>query len=284
MPLSKRLLVLPILTSILLGFAAIIYLFGDYAEADDKFAGQQWKLPKYLSEASGLALIQDRELLIHNDEEGLIYSVDVDTMVTRLVASLGSPTIRSDFEGIAIANGDVYLSTSMGLLYRAQNLSLVKNDQHIEPQIIDTGLGKTCEMEGLVYLEGLLLLPCKTAYVAEHKEKLLVFAYSLAERTTQIIIEIPTADLEGLKKVQPTAIDIDREHYYILSGHRLIVIDRELTTTRVYALPKKRHTKPEGIAVLSDGGLVIVDDNKKGKSRLTYYKGLHALKEKREKL
>ncbi len=237
----------------------------------------QWELPKSLREASGLAVVNETQLLVHNDEKGFIYRITLPGMLIEKMATLGDRRIKDDYEGIAIAGSDVYLTTSVGLLYRAPDLDLTVIDQTVQPEIIDTELGEVCEIEGLAIEGDRLLLPCKTAFSDEYTNQLIVFYYDIGEGTTGVHLAIPAGEL-GMKKVQPTAIEVTDTHYYIITERRLLVIDKETKEFRRYKLSKKRHFQPEGIALMEDGSLVIVDDLRKGIGRLTRYTGLEQLK------
>jgi len=236
-------------------------------------------LPGFLREASGLAVYDEQYLLTHNDEKGDIYRLTIaDKSVEKLI-SIGTPTLNKDFEGIAIDGDTIYLATSTGKIFQVQSSGINILRQRLEPKIYDTGLKGICEIEGLFLLDGNLLLPCKTALTDDHQEQLVVFSYDLATGITSEHLTIALAQLPGIKKTQLTAIHVSAENYYIISMNRLFVIDRDSKNIRIFNLPKKYHTQPEGIAVLQDGSIVIVEDSSEGRSRLTHYPGLHALKE-----
>ncbi|MCZ6869403.1 MAG: hypothetical protein O7G84_07875, partial [Gammaproteobacteria bacterium] len=85
----------------------------------DAPAAQQWKLPKRLREISGLGLTPDGYLLAHDDERGTIYVLDYRELRHVKTFRLGQPTARDDFEAVAMADGRIYVMTSLGRLYEA---------------------------------------------------------------------------------------------------------------------------------------------------------------------
>jgi len=254
---------------------SLVYLLGK--SETQKQVVSQLKLPIYLREASGLTEINDNEILTHNDETGVIYKINLSTHLISKLATLGNPAIKADFEGITLSGTDVFMVTSKGILYRLK-VSLSEPNQQVIPEIIDTGLSAVCEIEGLAFDNDKLLLPCKTAYTKENKKRLVVFAFDIRNRITTTLLSIPEDNLGKIKKRHPTAIDTDDDSYYLIAGLNLLVISKTDFSTKVFKLSKKNHSQPEGLAVLSNGQLVVVDDIKRGASRVTTYSGLEQLK------
>jgi hypothetical protein len=240
----------------------------------------QWRLPNFLRESSGLAILDSNYLLIHDDEKGNIYRVSIASKEIELVASIGAPPVDEDFEGIAYVGSTIYLITSTGIIWQVAETNTEELNQIVSARTIDPGLKPICEIEGLHNDNGALLLPCKMHLTEDVEGQLIVFAYDLASGDLSEALRLDLSDAPGSNEVRPTAIDTTSTDYYIISTNRLLVIDRTTMVTRVFSLPKKRHFQPEGLAVLEDGSIVIVDDNRKGRSRLTHYTGLTELKEK----
>lgn len=101
---------------------------------------EQWELPLYLREASGLVVTGEGYLYAHNDEKGNIYQVNLQKRSAFKLASIGKPPVRADFEGIAIADGSVYLVSSTGILYRTTPFSPDNPKQEVGARKIATGL------------------------------------------------------------------------------------------------------------------------------------------------
>lgn len=243
---------------------------------------RQWLLPTFLREASGLALYNDDYLLTHDDEKADIYRLALKDKSLEKLISIGTPTLTKDFEGIAADGDTIYLATSTGKIFQVQSSGINDLQQRLDPVVFDTGLGDTCEIEGLHLLEGKLLLPCKTPLTKKHQGRLVVFSYDLETGITTEQLNIPL--LPGIKKAKLTAIYVTSENYYLLALGQLFVIERVTNAIRVFSLPRKYHAQPEGIAVLKDDSIVIVDDNSNGRARLTHYPGLSALREKTDQV
>ena len=284
---DKRVLLLPIIFLLLVSLAFGLNNFAESQSDQGAIAvldgPPQWQLPKFLREASGLAVFDQQYLLAHNDEKGNIYRIEIATKAIEKLASLGKPPIQNDFEGIAIAGTATYLISSSGFLYKIDDINIDTPRQKVEFERIATGITEICEIEGLHHLDGKLLFPCKTPLIEKYAHRLVVFSYDIEAGETTEFLNLPLDQVAGVKRVHPTAIDADDSHLYIISTNRLLVIDRNDSSARAFSLPKKYHFQPEGIAVLEDGSIVIVDDNRKGLSRITHYGSLSDLKEKTKK-
>ena len=237
--------------------------------ADDRVA---WSLPDRLREISGLALTTDERLLAVTDEEAIVYELDYETGRLVKAFALGSPTVRGDFEGIAVIKDDVWLMTSNGLLYRTREGD---DGDRVEFERIETGLGDACELEGLTEsANDRLLLLCKDA---RRGEPLSVFAWT---DDAVSAIELPEDEMEARideKGLRPSGIDIDPEtgDWLILAAvqHRLFRLSADAREIEdIIALEPNRHRQPEGIAITRDGRLIIADEGGRGRARLTVYR------------
>ena len=125
------------------------------ADQDD-----QWWLPEFVNEASGIAVMKDQSILLHDDEFAVIYHVSLVDHSIEPFGWLGSPEFERDFEGIALNGETIYLVTSDGMIYQA-SVDLKARSQTLDFTVFDTGLESICELEGLHFLSGKLLLPVR---------------------------------------------------------------------------------------------------------------------------
>jgi hypothetical protein len=86
----------------------LVYFAADRQPAAP-LADNQWYLPDYLNEASGLAVIDEDTVLAHSDEAGVIYRIALAAREVVELGAIGSPPIDEDLEGIALAGTDIYL-------------------------------------------------------------------------------------------------------------------------------------------------------------------------------
>ena len=238
---------------------AVYSLFVDTTTTQGQTNGKSWRLPKKLREASGLAVIDDKHLLTMTDEKAIVYSFDLDTTVVKRWLTIGPP-VKGDFEGIAVKNGVVYLITSDGKLYHAPG----------DAKPVDTGLGKVCEIEGLDAVGDDLLILCKTNYREEDKGMILIFSWSLKTGLLSPHLRYSVAGLSDVHKLHPSALAFVDGRYLILAARekRMVIINTD-GTAMVKRL--KGHRQAEGIAVLSDGRVVITDEGKHEGGLVTVY-------------
>lgn len=238
---------------------------------------KQWLLPAVLHEASGLAIADDTAVYLHNDEYADIFRFDLQSGAVTRIASISRPAIEDDFEGIAINEGLLYLMTSRGQIYVIDDVEPNMTDQVVGAQRISTGLRKRCEFEGLHYLDGKLLMPCKETKKKTDKKQLVVFAFDLATQETDKFFSIDIGDIDKIKRAAPTAFDATETHYYLVSDDHLLEIDRMSLETQSYRLNLDLHRQVEGLAIMPDGTFVLVEDNRRGLARITKYANLDEL-------
>lgn len=255
-------------------------VLGRYPLTEETF--QQWKLPDRLEEISGLALSDDGRLLAVNDEQAIIYELDYEE--GRLVKSFAfgeRRTLRDDFEGIAWFERRVYLVTSDGTIYVAHEGA---DGDRVPFQSYSTGVGRDCEIEGLATdkSEQELLLLCKRSVPGSDLSRPLIFRWSIRDRTIEWVrrIELPQRAIEdalGSIGLRPSGIaHAPAENHWLIVAARqraLVEIDNsgQLVAARTFPLAD-RHRQPEGIELLADGRLVIADEGRGGRARLTVYR------------
>lgn len=272
--------------------AAVILAAPASPLADERIAGLEissdeasgWKLPRQLSEISGLATTSDGRLFAHGDENGIIFELDPKAGKIVKAFALGDVTVKADFEGIAMVDDMVYLVTSDGTIYEAPEGS---DGERVLFNSYGTGVGRQCEVEGLAYEKttGDLLLACKTARVPELAGHLAVFRWNVKTRTLQqslallVPLELINAG-DPLQSLHPSGIEVlaGTGNFLVIAAQERLIL--ELTSggdsIAVRRLAPELHVQPEGVTMLPDGILLIADDGGNGpgpgRGRLTLYK------------
>jgi len=241
---------------------------------------QQWKLPKRLREISGLAMTSDGRLLAIEDEEAIIYELDYSDGHIRKAFAVGDPTLKGDYEGIAVADGLVYVTDSNGsvLLFAEGG-----NGQRVTFDQFDTGLGALCEIEGLATSidQSRLLFACKAVRDTSKLDGLTIFSLDIEQRA---IVEgesllIPEGEIRSaleISRIAPSgiAVDLATGNLLLVTARKKALIeisaDGQLLGARVFPA-KKRHYQPEGIVIPSNDRLLISDEGGKHKGRLAIY-------------
>ena len=240
----------------------------------------QWRLPDRLNEISGLALTPDGRLMAVNDEVAIVYELDYDDGRIVKAFAFGKPVVRGDFEGIAIVDGLVYLTTSAGRVYFAAEGA---DGQRVTFDNYDTELGQDCEIEGLTQSTDntRLYFLCKNIRKKSALKRLALFAWDVEKRELLADESVDLPEREIMKQLRvdrlnPTGVTIDRQ-----SGNRIMVASRqralielteegELVSARNMPLTN-RHRQAEGIELTSDGRLLIADEGGTHKARLAVY-------------
>jgi uncharacterized protein YjiK len=255
----------------------------------------QYQLPKPLREISGLDLMDNGELLAHNDERAVVYRLDHSK--GRILGSfrLGREPVRADFEGIASIGQRVFLITSTGALYETR-FPLFDDEREtaliVPYQRYQVGL--PCEIEGLAAVSTTRLLAiCKNlndgddvlriyAWHAEDNGYEEVPYLSLDESAFSSLLQ--AGKLKKLKRLRPSGITVADDGSLLVLGRHgkdpaIIEIDPDGNVVSLQEFPEKsRHPQPEGIALTREAGLVVadegarIDNNPNRKGRMGVYK------------
>jgi len=246
--------------------------------ADYKFGKQarkQWLLPMALREISGLAVVDNDTILIHDDESAIVFEFQISTQQVKPLFQLRQPVLKLDLEGIAIMGGDIYLIVSTGQIYKIAD-GLERTGVIEDYQVFDTGLESICEVESLEEdLDGnALVLVCKRMLEAG-ADYVSLYRYTPGATQAERLFDLAFEDLKsvGSKRIHPSGISIQFDSYIILAGkERLILqVSREGEIVSSARLKKKYHRQAEGIGFLPDNTLVVSDEGMKGKGRVTTY-------------
>ena len=239
-----------------------------------------YKLPGKLTEASGLAVAGPDSVFTHNDEHAIVYEFRLrDGKVLRAFA-VGKPTLEGDFEGIATAQGRVFLITSDGLIYSALP---AKDGERAAYQVYDSGIGPRCEMEGLSEgpTPGDLLLLCKRFRNESGEDRLEIYRWPIGgdHADPKPFLSIPIErllDKDAGAGFRPSGLEYDARcgQFYVVSArnHALLILNTSGELLARHRLKPNRHPQTEGITIMPDGRIVLADEGSRGRAgRLTVY-------------
>jgi hypothetical protein len=262
------------LAAVLLGVAAQPAIRSVLASVSLASGLTALRLPKGLTEDSGLAVVGDH-LLAHDDERSIVYEIDPKGgRVIRTFALGRRGGEKGDFEGIAIAEDQLYLITSDGRLLVAAKWRAGLEVSAAEYQ---TGAGNRCEIEGIAFDSTAreMRLACKATRPTERPDVLTMLRWSIDRR---VLVDPPVVvPLGGGKKgaaLHPS--DLARDP---VTGNWVVIAARENllveigTDGRVIGstkLSKSRHRQPEGLAITREA--VFIGDEGAGQTAtLTRY-------------
>jgi hypothetical protein len=234
----------------------------------------RWVLPDALAEVSGLAW-EGTAVLTHGDEVGVVYRVTPVGGATLAAVLEAEP--RDDFEGIALAPGRLVLSTSNGRLYVAGWPPRGVTAPH---RVVETGLGRDCELEGLAWDAGaaVLLLPCKQPKgKSRGRGDLVVRRWHLDRGVALPDVAIAEGALEvaGLRDFRPSAIEVDAAtgNWLLLSANPAALLEVTPAGSVIHAAAlDRRHPQPEGLALTPAGDLLLADEAAGERAQLSRYR------------
>ena len=240
---------------------------------------QQFFLPQGLSEVSGLAVASADTVYAHDDEYGIVYEIDLRHEKVVKAFALGKPTVKGDFEDIAVRAGYVYLLTSDGRIFEAPK---GEHRKRVHYNVYDTGVADRCETEGLANgpTDDEFLILCKKPHQAALKERLVIYAWNLRDHlhTVTAWLDVP---LDGLVEeldqanFHPSAFIWRREQGTLLivsaKNHMAIEIDQQGHLIARTKLRKELHPQPEGLALMPDGRLIVSDEGQRGRGKISVY-------------
>jgi hypothetical protein len=240
-----------------------------------------YNLPSDLTEVSGLAAAGPDSVFTHGDEYAIVYEFRLgDGHILRTFA-LGEPTLEGDFEGIAAADGMVFLVTSDGLIYAAKP---GKNGKRVPYLVYDSGVGPRCEVEGLSEAPSPhdLLLLCKRPRNASEKKRLEIYLWHIGSERAEAtpFLSLPfdgLIDERERAEFRPSGLEWDpvkRQLVVVSARNRMVLfLDPGGRLIERKRLDGERHPKTEGIAIMPDGRMVLADEGSRTREgRLTAYR------------
>lgn len=240
---------------------------------------QSVKLPAVLNEISGLAFTENGRLLAHNDESGVVFEIDYKTGKEIKRFSIGFITVMDDFEGIAVKGDTVFLVNSSGTLYRFRE---GEHGKVMKYETFKTPLNAKNDVEGLTYdpQTDCLLLACKGEGGKGLGKDKAVYAFSLKtyklDPEPRFVLPLKKIIAQtGEKEFNPSAIERHPRtgNFFVLAynGFAVIEINPSGEILGVSTLKKSVNRQPEGLAIMSDGTLVISNEGQGKNGTLSIY-------------
>ncbi len=239
----------------------------------------RWVLPHALQEISGLALTSDGRLLVHGDELGVVWEIDYRRGVLVKRFALGNELLKGDFEGIAVANDELFMLASNGKLYEFREGA---DGAHVAYKVHDTGLKQQCEFEGVAFDPAInsLLLACKHVDDKDLRDALVIYRWSLqSDSGTRLSrLTVPLAGVigsNGWTNMEPSDISVDplTGNYVLVASLQRALLEVTPTGAMVFARPlPAMHQQPEGVAITKDSMLIVSDEARQGPALITLYR------------
>jgi len=245
-----------------------------------------YTLPPILREVSGITITDDDNIVCVQDELGLIFMFNTQT---KELAGKDSFYVKGDFEGIASANGDLYVLRSDGAIIEVQKPftnELTTNTYFTNIPAVDN--------EGLCYDKenNRLLIASKSMSSKENTSyhERMIYSFDLKEKKLSenpfIIIDIPTIQDFLVKKYKisstvdihfnpsEVAIHPTTNKIYVLSADaNLLCVFNNGVFESAEMLNKNLFYKAEGLCFLSNGDMLISNEGpRKGSGNVLLFK------------
>ena len=251
------------------------------------------ELSRELDEISGLAFSPDGRLFAHGDERGTIWQLDPPTgrILKRFALAFGPAmqpymgkrpkpdVVTGDFEDIQTVGERFFLLSSNGLLVEFRE---GRDGERVPYRAFDTGLSRSCELEGLSYDASThsLLLLCKHAYPKAWRRHVVVLGWSIDTRRLDpeprlLVPESLVARVTGVGEFHGSAMALAPESgaLVLVAGpqRRIIEVSPSGELVAGKALKARLHRQPEGLAFAPDRTMLISDEASGGHATLTAY-------------
>ncbi len=254
-------------------------------------------LPNELIEISGLTWIGDDKLACVQDEDGLIFILDLQEKAIEKKIEFEDD---GDYEGIELVDDDAWILKSNGNLYRVSNW---QDDEKRSTKKYETDLSKKNDCEGLGFDAGNngLLIACKGFPHLDKDEdgssQKAIYYYDLEEKELQkkpvFIIDLDQVkyykkyntmttwgveilslidESKGDVSFQPSGIAIHPKtgNIYVTGavGDMIIVLHPSGEILAMIALDTTKFRQPEGICFDPEGNLYISNEGKESRANL----------------
>lgn len=210
-------------------------------------------LPKELNEISGLDLLTDSTLVSINDEEAIVYFLDINTGEIKSKFDFGK---NADYEGIVSHNG-FYALQSNGTIIRIKNKKKKSKYYFSSTKHVD--------FEGLSFdsINNRLLVACKKHDIKDKQDYVMIYSFSLTKKAYQKepLFVIPKKEVHI--NFMPSGISIHPNgNIYIISStsKTILVLSPEGSIIAKKQLNSYIFHQPEGITFNSKGDLFISNE------------------------
>ncbi|QHT71061.1 hypothetical protein GXP67_32625 [Rhodocytophaga rosea] len=245
----------------------------DLNSPDDKMF-----LPYEIEEISGLSYLSEDKLLAIQDEQAIIYTID---MKEEKIASEQKFGKNGDYEGVEVVGEFIFAVRSDGTIYKT---SIQATDESAT-EVFDTPLSHKNDVEGLAYdvANNRLLLACKgiSGIKNDIPGSRAIYAFNLSDNTLaeepvfllkidQVNAALGNSDTKDHFRPSGIAVHPVTGQIYIIAsvGKVLIVLNKNGSIDTVTQLASAEFKQPEGICFSPNGDMFISNEGKGGRSTI----------------
>lgn len=235
---------------------------------------KSFDLPEILVEISGIAVLNDTDVLCIQDEIGVVFSYNLQKEEINKIYRF---TDVGDFEDITIFNDSVYIMRSDGTIF---SFDYMNYSGTFDSKILPINC---TDIEGLFYdkAKNKYLIACKNQLVNQKSSLRHIFSLnknSSASPEIEITIDLKQINTffhnqydefdTKLINLNPSSVSvhpITGEIFILSASNRLLAIYQDKQLKNIFPLPEELFYKPEGIGFATNGDMLISSEgNKKG--------------------
>ena len=232
-----------------------------------------YELPDVLNEISGIAVVDSNQILCVQDELGSVFKYD---LVREAISRSYRFSDVGDYEDVTCHNGKIFVLRSDGTVSTFSSADFPADIQH---QIFSF---QSLNLEGIYFdnASSSLYFACNESNVNAEENRKEIYSYDLKKQkrlkseisihadTIAQILQKRFPELAGnMIDFSPSAITVHPntgDFYIISASDRIMVIyDQKRNLRGVYPLPSDYFFKPEGIAFLPNGNMLISNEGTK---------------------
>jgi uncharacterized protein YjiK len=222
-------------------------------------------LPKVLNEVSGLCYLNDSSLACVQDEQGIIFILDINS--GEIEEEIYFKT-KGDFEGIAKVGESFFVLESNGTLYQVSGTGERKFKFP----------SKGVEFEGLCYDKHneRLLLACKQDKGKDRHIKLFAFDLQKKKHIKEPVLKLKKNNVHENFKASGIAIHPNGDIFLVSSvAKSLLQLSSTFDVINVAELNPFIFHQPEGICFNNEGDMFISNEKNDGVANVLNFKYLY---------
>ncbi|UII19682.1 SdiA-regulated domain-containing protein [Fulvivirga ligni] len=242
----------------------------------------EWSLPEELDEISGMVWVEDNIIAAIQDEDGIIYSYDLEKKDIVHQSTFGD---KGDYEGLAIKGSTAYVVRSDGTIFQVDDW----RNENPKTSEWETFLTDDHNVEGITLsadAQSLLLTVKDEDPSGKSFKGIYTFDLISHQLRKEPIAKIDFDDAafnddedQGDDKVfNPSGIDVHPKtgEMYIVDGKKskLIIMDKQWKIKKMVKLSESQFPQPESITFSNSGTMYISNEGKKGSANILQPKGL----------
>lgn len=234
-----------------------------------------WEMPEVLNEISGIEIINNQEMICHNDEDGNLFVYGLHSKIVEKTIPFAK---NGDYEDVAIKGNTAFVLQSDGTIFEVQNyLDIPKTIKH------KTFLTEDDNAEGLFFdaEKNRLLVACKeNSKEKKGKGTKYVYEFLLDENTLNPnpILTISQNDIGSKSQFSPSGIaihPITKNIFVITSAGKMMAeFSLQGKLLNVFDLDYPHFQQPEGISFSKMGDLFISNEAKGNNANILKFNSL----------